>query len=352
MRPLGRRAPRRAAPRVAAARALHARRPRRRAAGEPRAGAATTRSSPAARSCCSTARRCSARCCAGCAAASIRVQREIDLHGLTVAEAKLRPAAVSRSSALEQQVRCVRIDPRQGVALRSSRPGAQDARSARCCAAPARCSPTSPRGRWTAAPARCTCCSSPSISASAARLVRRAPRPARAAPRWQSSRASGGSAAPRDSAAGSQLQLAHREAQAAPLLAHAGVRAQGALGRRTARRCATRARAPRRAEAGSPPPTTDRSDESPGAAQRAASARSSAASTAKMLPRPSRLARSPGSNVPQLLRRHALGQHGVEHHAARGGEHEAALGRGAAGGRPPARRTRFAPSRPKRCGPK
>ena len=86
-----------------------------------------------------------------------RVQRELDLHGLTVVEAKqvLRDFL---ADALEHDVRCVRIIHGKGLRSGHRGPVLKSAVGGRAPGAPGRCSPSSRRARSMAAPVRSTCC--------------------------------------------------------------------------------------------------------------------------------------------------------------------------------------------------
>ena len=347
----GRARRRAAAPKRASARALHARRPRRGAAARASRPTATTRLLAGGDELVFHRPQVTARGAAP--AAPRRVPRAArDRPAWTDGRRGEAGAARSSSIARLEAAGALRAHhPWQGAALGSPRPGAQDGRQRGAAPHAARCSPTSPRGRSTAARGRCTCCSG-LPERSAARLSPRMRSAARAAPRWQSCRA------PRRNVQHERRGLLGRSAAHAPR--GAGCAAPGAcrLARRrrirAAKRAPTapRARRPRAWVRRSPPPTAGRWDESAGARSAARASTVIGSGTAKKLPRPSRLARSPGSKRSQLPPATRSASTALKTTLRAAESTKAALGRVQRARRRCARRARLAPSRPKRCGPK
>ncbi len=146
VKPLAARAPLPRPPRAAAARALHARRPRRRAAGKPRRRQRRPGSWPAAKSWSFHRPPVAAAVLRKLRRGEYRVQREIDLHGLTRRRGQAGPARVPRSTRSSSRCAACASSTARGCAPvtagRCSRP-----RSTASCAAPARCWPMSPRGQ-------------------------------------------------------------------------------------------------------------------------------------------------------------------------------------------------------------
>ena len=118
------------------------------------------------------------------------------------------------------------------------------------------------------------------------------------------------------------VELAHADAQRTPLRFHAFGVDDGQRFRELRGRRPPRAPAPRPSQAMRPARRAARWD-ARRARRTAARARRPTLSTANTLPRPSRFATSPGRQAIPGPARHALGQDGVEDHAARRRQHEA-----------------------------